>query len=147
MVRAASSGSAIAGFGTRGELSIDMSLYCRYSTYSSMVRRHPGARAGRGTVVPVRILHVTDCYRPMMGGIETQVSHLAAHQARDHEVAVFTTTAAHPGAHGRSREQHDDVYVYRVAARMPLGIPVHPCAPRHLRDLIGRLDPDAVSYT
>lgn len=97
-------------------------------------------------MVPVRILHVTDCYRPMMGGIETQVSHLAAHQARDHEVAVFTTTAAHPGAHGRSREQHDDVDVYRVAARMPLGIPVHPCAPRHLRDLIGRLDPDVVHF-
>lgn len=94
----------------------------------------------------MRILHVTECYLPMMGGIEVQVSQLAAHQSRDHEVAVFTTTAPFPGAHGRSRERHGAVDVYRVAARMPAGAPVHPCAARHLRDLIPRLRPDVVHF-
>lgn len=96
--------------------------------------------------MPVRILHVTDCYLPMLGGIEVQVSQLAAHQAESHDVAVFTTTMPGPGGQGRSREAHGPVDVYRAAARMPLGMPVHPLAPRHLRELADRLDPDVVHF-
>ncbi len=94
----------------------------------------------------MRILHVTECYLPMMGGIETQVSQLAAHQSAEHHVAVFTTTAPRHGARGRSRERHGEVDVYRAAARMPAGAPVNPCAPHHLRDLLPRLRPDVVHF-
>lgn len=42
----------------------------------------------------MRILHVTDCYLPRLGGIESQVADLVAHQ-RDagHDVHVLTSTA------------------------------------------------------
>jgi glycosyltransferase involved in cell wall biosynthesis len=43
----------------------------------------------------VRILHVSDCYTPRVGGIETQVSGLAAAQAAaGHDVDVVTITRA-----------------------------------------------------
>jgi glycosyltransferase involved in cell wall biosynthesis len=42
----------------------------------------------------VRILHVTDCYLPRLGGIELQVHDLAARQAAaGHQVTVLTTTS------------------------------------------------------
>ena len=42
----------------------------------------------------MRIVHVTDCYLPRMGGIETQVADLVHHQrAAGHEVHVVTRTA------------------------------------------------------
>ena len=43
----------------------------------------------------MRIVHVTDCYLPRLGGIELQVHDLACRQAAaGHEVTVLTTTAA-----------------------------------------------------
>lgn len=45
----------------------------------------------------MKILHVTDCYLPRLGGIEMHVSDLAARQqAAGHEVWVLTTTPADP---------------------------------------------------
>lgn len=45
----------------------------------------------------MKILHVTDCYLPRLGGIEMHVSDLAARQqAAGHEVWVLTTTSAGP---------------------------------------------------
>ena len=45
----------------------------------------------------MKILHVTDCYLPRLGGIEMHVSDLAARQqAAGHEVWVLTTTPAGP---------------------------------------------------
>jgi glycosyltransferase involved in cell wall biosynthesis len=42
----------------------------------------------------MRILHVTDCYLPRLGGIETQVADLVRHQsAAGHDVHVLTRTA------------------------------------------------------
>jgi Glycosyltransferase len=42
----------------------------------------------------MRIVHVTDCYLPRMGGIETQVADLVRHQrAAGHDVHVVTSTA------------------------------------------------------
>jgi glycosyltransferase involved in cell wall biosynthesis len=42
----------------------------------------------------VRIVHVTDCYLPRLGGIELQVHDLASRQvAAGHDVTVVTTTA------------------------------------------------------
>ncbi len=41
----------------------------------------------------MRILHVTDCYLPRLGGIEMHVSDLAARQAADrHHVNIMTRT-------------------------------------------------------
>ena len=51
----------------------------------------------------------------MLGGIEMQVSQLAAHQAESHDVSVLTTTLPADGRPGRSREAHGavDVYVFQ----------------------------------
>jgi glycosyltransferase involved in cell wall biosynthesis len=47
----------------------------------------------------VRIVHVTDCYLPRLGGIELQVHDLASRQAAaGHEVTIVTTTAVGPAA-------------------------------------------------
>jgi glycosyltransferase involved in cell wall biosynthesis len=46
----------------------------------------------------VRILHVTDCYLPRLGGIELQVHDLTSRQAAaGHDVTILTTTAGPPG--------------------------------------------------
>ena len=42
----------------------------------------------------MRIVHVSDCYLPRLGGIERQVHDLAARQAEQgHEVRIVTSTA------------------------------------------------------
>lgn len=93
----------------------------------------------------MRITHVTDCYLPLLGGIETQVSRLAAQQAAaGHHVEVVTTTPAAPGEHGMSREVHDGVTIHRVAARIPGGYPVHPRAAHHVARLLRDARPDVV---
>jgi glycogen(starch) synthase len=93
----------------------------------------------------MRILHVTDCYLPLLGGIEVQVSSLAREQHRaGHDVAVLTATPARPGHHGLSREVDGGVPVYRMAARVPSGAPVHPWPLPHARRLLARLRPDVV---
>lgn len=57
-----------------------------------------------------RVAHVTDAYLPRLGGIETQVSGLAAEQvAAGHQVHVLTRTAGPPpyaGAGGRGPTVH-----------------------------------------
>lgn len=46
----------------------------------------------------MRILHVTDCYLPRLGGIELQVHDLACRQAAaGHDVTILTTTAGRAG--------------------------------------------------
>lgn len=97
----------------------------------------------------MRILHVTDCFLPQMGGIETQVSGLALHQAeRGDDVAVFTTTLPASGRIGATRAHlgtpGSTVDIYRLARRMPGGIPVHPNSPRHAAALAARLRPDVI---
>jgi glycosyltransferase involved in cell wall biosynthesis len=52
----------------------------------------------------MRILHVTDCYLPELGGIETQVADLVRHQsAAGHDVQVVTRT---PDSNDRSTHVH-----------------------------------------
>jgi glycogen synthase len=93
----------------------------------------------------VRIVHVTDCYLPLLGGIETQVARLAQQQAAaGHDVAVVCTTPERPGSHGVTREHEDGVTVHRLAARVPGGYPVHPRAPRHVARLLREARPDVV---
>ncbi|MBD5786853.1 glycosyltransferase family 4 protein [Cellulosimicrobium terreum] len=93
----------------------------------------------------MRITHVTDCYLPLLGGIETQVARLAQQQAAaGHDVAVVCTTPARPGAHGVTTELVDGVTVHRLAARVPGGYPVHPRAPHHVGRLLREARPDVV---
>jgi glycosyltransferase involved in cell wall biosynthesis len=47
----------------------------------------------------MRILHVTDCFMPRMGGIERQVADLTGRQlAAGHDVEILTAVADHPDA-------------------------------------------------
>jgi phosphatidylinositol alpha 1,6-mannosyltransferase len=83
----------------------------------------------------VRIVHLSDCYLPRLGGIETQVRALAVRQARaGHDVHVVTAT---PGDDlRRGTEVLDGVVVHRATARMPADLPVHPRVSRVVHDLL-----------
>jgi glycosyltransferase involved in cell wall biosynthesis len=93
------------------------------------VTEHHGAHPGIVTYVPygrvVRIAHITDCFAPRTGGIETQVLGLAERQiAAGHDVVVLTAT---PGGKERSgSDRVGSVPVERIAARVPFDLPVHP---------------------
>ncbi|WP_055479612.1 glycosyltransferase family 4 protein [Sphaerimonospora mesophila] len=82
----------------------------------------------------MRILHVSDCYLPRLGGIEVQVADLVrAQREAGHAVEVATATpgAALPGVH-------------RVVARLPFDLPVHPRGTGHLMRLMTSRRPDVV---
>ncbi|WP_433497526.1 glycosyltransferase family 4 protein [Sphaerimonospora sp. CA-214678] len=82
----------------------------------------------------MRILHVSDCYLPRLGGIEVQVADLVrAQREAGHTVEVATATpgAALPGVH-------------RVVARLPFDLPVHPRGTIHLTRLMTSRRPDVV---
>ncbi|WP_159621481.1 glycosyltransferase [Ruania rhizosphaerae] len=99
----------------------------------------------------MRIVHISDCYAPRVGGIESQVEDLAAHQVqRGHAVHVLTATAAEPGsdsAVGRYREsvtQASGVRLHRMASPVTFGLPVHPRGRALVRRALQVLDPDVV---
>ena len=71
--------------------------------------RHAGDGAGGG----MRILHLTDHYPPVLGGIEAHVAALAARQAaRGDDVTVLTSTPA--AADGRVAHDRGPVRVRRA---------------------------------
>ena len=76
----------------------------------------------------MRIVHISDCFEPRVGGIETQVGDLAAHQVADgHEVHVLTATAAESGQSARYdgvRANSAGVMVHRIATPLVAGLPV-----------------------
>jgi glycogen(starch) synthase len=92
----------------------------------------------------VRIVHVSDSYLPLLGGIETQVARLARRQAEaGHDVEVITTTPAAPGDHGVATGTDDHgVVVHRVAARVPGRYPVHPRSTTHVLTRLRALEDD-----
>jgi glycosyltransferase involved in cell wall biosynthesis len=100
----------------------------------------PGAQ---GDAPPgLRVVHVSDCFPPRVGGIETQVRDLAVHQAAEgFDVHVLTATAdpALPGGGRSGSSLVDGVRVHRFASRATLGAPFHPLedvlVPRALREL------------
>ncbi|WP_448073338.1 glycosyltransferase family 4 protein [Georgenia yuyongxinii] len=103
-----------------------------------------------------RIVHVSDCYPPRVGGIETQVHDLAARQARaGHEVHVLTATGAPDapagavtvaaaGAAAGAGARTGEAQVHRFASRLTFGLPVHPREATLLRRALGELKPDVV---
>lgn len=93
----------------------------------------------------MRILHVSDCYAPRTGGIETQVRDLARAQAAEgHEVHVLTATPGPNGERGGLVTDDDGVQVHRLGARLPFDLPVNPAAPPRMRALLRGLAPDVV---
>jgi len=84
----------------------------------------------------VRIAHVSDCYLPRTGGMETQVRSLALQQAlAGHEVRIITATPGHDAVRS-GRDEVDGLRVDRVAARMPFELPVHPRTRHHVSQLL-----------
>ncbi len=94
---------------------------------------------GRG----VRIAHVSDCYLPRTGGIETQVRALAMQQqAAGHDVRIVTATqgaTAEP-----TTEVLDGIPVHRVTARIPGRLPIHPRTRHHVVPVLQAYPVDVV---
>ncbi|MGZ4494432.1 MAG: glycosyltransferase family 4 protein [Nocardioides sp.] len=68
----------------------------------------------------MRILHLTDHYQPVLGGIETHVSALATrHAARGDDVSVLTSTPA--SVDGRHSTDLGPVTVHRVRSAFDMG--------------------------
>ncbi|NMM18167.1 MAG: glycosyltransferase family 4 protein [Cellulomonas sp.] len=93
----------------------------------------------------MRIVHVSDCFPPRTGGIESQVSDLAAQQAAaGHEVHVLTATLGAHGERGGVVELAQGVRVHRLGARLPFDVPVNPVQARLLSSALDSLQPDVV---
>lgn len=99
----------------------------------------------------LRIVQISDCYPPRVGGIEFQVRDLAQRQgAAGHAVHVLTATAADTGgADPRSRYRRSDVeapglVVHRIASRATFGLPFHPWGTPLIRRALRRIEPDVV---
>ncbi len=93
----------------------------------------------------MRVVHVTDCYAPRTGGIESQVRDLAGHQAAaGHAVHVLTATAGPDGGLRTTTTEPTGVRVHRMASAVTFGVPVHPLGGRLITRALERLRPDAV---
>lgn len=103
---------------------------------------------------PVRIIHISDCFAPRTGGIETQVLGLAQRQrAAGHDVTVLTATPAGRDADDESAVNHgsDDggervsgVPVVRISLRMPFDLPIHPNTRTRVLQYLRYARPDVV---
>jgi len=84
----------------------------------------------------MRIAHVSDCYAPRTGGIETQVRALAmAQRDRGDDVCVITATPGHDAVRG-GLDLVDGIEVYRIAAHLPFELPVHPRTRAHVVNVL-----------
>ncbi len=93
----------------------------------------------------MRIVHVSDCYPPRTGGIESQVHDLAAQQAgAGHAVHVLTATRAEDGSLRTTSDESTGVRVHRMASAVTFGVPVHPLGGRLVTRALLRLRPDVV---
>ncbi|CAM2741897.1 glycosyltransferase family 4 protein [Actinomyces slackii] len=92
----------------------------------------------------MRVLIVSDCYPPRLGGIETQVRDLALNlRAAGHEPTVVTATPV-GRERGRSIETQDGFPVWRTTVPLPAELPVHPLARREIGVAMDRLRPEVV---
>ncbi|WP_019136415.1 glycosyltransferase family 4 protein [Cellulomonas massiliensis] len=94
----------------------------------------------------MRIVHVSDCFAPRTGGIESQVGDLAARQAaQGHEVHVLTATLGEGGERAGVVDVERGVHVHRLGARLPFDLPVNPLGgPRLLTRALTGVRPDVV---
>lgn len=81
-------------------------------------------------VPPVRVVHVSDCYLPRTGGIETQVHGLAvAQQLAGHKPVVITATQPEPTSLNGNSTSADNstigtVPVVRLGVPLPYDLPI-----------------------
>lgn len=88
---------------------------------------------------PVRIVHISDCYAPRTGGMETQVRALALEQVKaGHRVTVLTATP------GPSPQEADGVDLVRITVRTPGDLPIHPRTRRAVSAALSEIVPDVV---
>lgn len=84
----------------------------------------------------MRIAHVTDCYLPRTGGIETQVRALAMQQrSAGDDVRIITATGGREGVFSGD-DIVDGLPVHRVAARLPFDLPIHPRTRREVAQIL-----------
>jgi glycogen synthase len=84
----------------------------------------------------MRVLHLSDCYLPRLGGIEAQVHGLARRQRTagvDAEVVTATPKARHDRT---TAEIVDGVPVHRVTVDLPYELPVHPRPGREVLQVV-----------
>jgi phosphatidylinositol alpha 1,6-mannosyltransferase len=100
----------------------------------------------------MKVVHVSDCYLPRLGGIEIQLAELARmQQASGHEVEIVTATPDRKGGEraigspvAPAVPVAPDVPVHRVVAPVPFELPVHPRTGRLVGELLARRRPDVV---
>ncbi|MFO7299414.1 MAG: glycosyltransferase family 4 protein [Actinomycetes bacterium] len=93
----------------------------------------------------MRIVHVSDCYAPRTGGIETHLGELTRMQAaQGHEVHVFTSERGPNDERHGSTEMHGAVTVHRLGTLMPMRAPWNPAAGFMAARLLDELLPDVV---
>lgn len=101
---------------------------------------------------PVRIVHISDCFAPRVGGIESQVRDLGINQAAaGHAVHVLTATALSAEApsptgnrYRTSVTEADGMRVHRLASPLTFGVPVHPRGRALITRALKILRPDVV---
>lgn len=92
----------------------------------------------------MRIAHVSDCYAPRTGGIETQVRSLAVRQAAvGEDVCVITATPGHAGVFA-GEDRVDDLPVHRLAMDLPFELPIHLRTRREVGRVLDRHPVDVV---
>lgn len=80
----------------------------------------------------MRIAHVSDCYLPRTGGIETQVRSLAlAQRDSGYDVRVITATPGHDDVRA-GIDTVDGISVSRLAVDLPGEVPIHPRTRAHV---------------
>lgn len=93
----------------------------------------------------MRIVHVSDCYSPRTGGIETHLGELTRTQAaQGHEVHVFTVERGTGNEIHGQVELQGSVTVHRLGTMMPLHAPWNPAAGVMSARLLDELRPDVV---
>jgi glycosyltransferase involved in cell wall biosynthesis len=93
----------------------------------------------------VRIAHVSDCYLPRTGGIETQVRGLALAQSSRGDVVRIITATPGDSTVRSGRDTVDGLVVDRLAVRLPADLPVHPRTRAGVRALL-EADPVDVAH-
>lgn len=89
----------------------------------------------------MRIVHISDCYLPRLGGIEVQVNGLAlAQHAAGHEVHVITATRQPESV----PETSDPLVVHRLTFPLPGDLPLHPRAHHVISAKLAEIAPDVV---
>jgi phosphatidylinositol alpha 1,6-mannosyltransferase len=88
------------------------------------------------TVISVRITHVSDCFAPRTGGIETQVLGITrAQQGVGDDVRVITATKG---------PEFSEFPVDRLSFPVPFDLPVHPRTYREVSQLLRANPPEVV---